>query len=59
MSEGLEEDRQTTPEESEYPDDDYKIVEWIPAAENFPTVGMQKCPLVKREWSKQGESGFP
>jgi branched-chain amino acid transport system substrate-binding protein len=37
-----------TPEESKYPWDYYKVVKRIPAAEAFPTVEMQKCPLVKK-----------
>ena len=37
-----------TPEESKYPWDYYKVVKKIPAAEAFPTVEMQKCPLVKK-----------
>ena len=36
-----------TPEESKYPWDYYKVLKKIPAAEAFPTVAMQKCPLVK------------
>jgi len=37
-----------TPEESKYPWDYYKVVKKIPAADAFPTVEMQKCPLVKK-----------
>ena len=37
-----------TPEESKYPWDYYKIIKRIPAAEAFPSVEMQKCPLVKK-----------
>ena len=37
-----------SPEESKYPWDYYKLVKRIPAAEAFPTVEMQKCPLVKK-----------
>jgi branched-chain amino acid transport system substrate-binding protein len=37
-----------SPEESKYPWDYYKVVKKIPAAEAFPTVEMQKCPLVKK-----------
>jgi branched-chain amino acid transport system substrate-binding protein len=37
-----------SPEESKYPWDYYKMVKKIPAAEAFPTVEMQKCPLVKK-----------
>jgi branched-chain amino acid transport system substrate-binding protein len=36
------------PEESKYPWDYYKVAKKIPAAEAFPTVEMQKCPLVKK-----------
>jgi len=36
------------PEESKYPWDYYKVLKKIPAAEAFPTVEMQKCPLVKK-----------
>ncbi len=38
-----------TPEESKYPWDYYKVVKKIPAAEAFPTVEMQKCPLVVKK----------
>jgi branched-chain amino acid transport system substrate-binding protein len=34
-----------TPQESKYPWDYYKIVKTIPAAEAFPSVEQQKCPL--------------
>ncbi len=34
------------PEESKYPWDYYKVLKKIPAADAFPTVEMQKCPLV-------------
>jgi branched-chain amino acid transport system substrate-binding protein len=34
-----------SPQESRYPWDYYKVVKRIPAAEAFPTVEMQKCPL--------------
>jgi branched-chain amino acid transport system substrate-binding protein len=37
-----------SPEESKYPWDYYKIVKRIPAAEAFPSVEAQKCPLVKK-----------
>jgi len=37
-----------TPAESKYPWDYYKVVKRIPAAQAFPTVEMQKCPLVKK-----------
>jgi branched-chain amino acid transport system substrate-binding protein len=37
-----------TPEESKHPWDYYKIVKTIPAAEAFPTVEAQACPLVKK-----------
>ncbi len=40
--------RVKTPAESKGPWDYYAIVKTIPAAEAFPTVEMQKCPLVKR-----------
>jgi branched-chain amino acid transport system substrate-binding protein len=40
--------RVKTPGESKYPWDYYTIVKTIPAAEAFPTVEMQKCPLVKK-----------
>jgi branched-chain amino acid transport system substrate-binding protein len=36
------------PEESKYPWDYYAIAKRIPAAEAFPSVEMQKCPLVKK-----------
>jgi branched-chain amino acid transport system substrate-binding protein len=36
-----------TPAESKQPWDYYKILKTIPAAEAFPTVEAQKCPLVK------------
>jgi branched-chain amino acid transport system substrate-binding protein len=39
--------RVKSPQESKYPWDYYTIVKTIPAAEAFPTVEMQKCPLVK------------
>jgi len=39
--------RVKTPEESKGPWDYYTITKTIPAAEAFPTVEMQKCPLVK------------
>jgi branched-chain amino acid transport system substrate-binding protein len=39
--------RVKSPEESKYPWDYYTIAKTIPAAEAFPTVEMQKCPLVK------------
>jgi branched-chain amino acid transport system substrate-binding protein len=38
-----------SPEESKYPWDYYKVVKKIPAAEAFPTVEMQKCPLVGKK----------
>jgi branched-chain amino acid transport system substrate-binding protein len=37
-----------TPEESKHPWDYYKIVKTIPAAEAFPSVEAQSCPLVKK-----------
>ncbi len=37
-----------SPGESKYPWDYYKIVKRIPAAEAFPTVEQQACPLVKK-----------
>jgi branched-chain amino acid transport system substrate-binding protein len=37
-----------TPEESKHPWDYYKIIKRIPAAEAFPSVEAQKCPLVKK-----------
>jgi branched-chain amino acid transport system substrate-binding protein len=37
-----------TPEESKQPWDYYKVLKTIPAAEAFPTVEQQKCPLVKK-----------
>jgi branched-chain amino acid transport system substrate-binding protein len=40
--------RVKTPAESKYPWDYYTIAKTIPAAEAFPTVEMQKCPLVKK-----------
>jgi len=40
--------RVKAPEESKYPWDYYTIVKRIPAAEAFPSVEMQKCPLVKK-----------
>jgi branched-chain amino acid transport system substrate-binding protein len=36
-----------TPKESRYPWDYYKVLKDIPAAQAFPTVEQQKCPLVK------------
>jgi branched-chain amino acid transport system substrate-binding protein len=36
------------PAESKYPWDYYKIVKTIPAAQAFPTVEAQACPLVKK-----------
>ncbi len=36
------------PEESKYPWDYYKIVKTIPAAQAFPSVEQQACPLVKK-----------
>ena len=36
------------PEESKYAWDYYKIVKTIPAAEAFPSVEAQACPLVKK-----------
>jgi branched-chain amino acid transport system substrate-binding protein len=39
--------RVKTPAESKYPWDYYTIAKTIPAAEAFPSVEMQKCPLVK------------
>jgi branched-chain amino acid transport system substrate-binding protein len=40
--------RVKSPAESKYPWDYYTIVKTIPAAEAFPTVEMQKCPLAKK-----------
>jgi len=40
--------RVKTPAESKYPWDYYAIVKTIPAAEAFPSVEAQKCPLVKK-----------
>ena len=40
--------RVKAPEESRYPWDYYVIAKRIPAAEAFPSVEMQKCPLVKK-----------
>jgi branched-chain amino acid transport system substrate-binding protein len=40
--------RVKSPEESKYPWDYYVIAKRIPAAEAFPSVEMQKCPLVKK-----------
>ena len=37
-----------SPQESKYPWDYYKIVKRIPAAEAFPSVEAQACPLVKK-----------
>jgi branched-chain amino acid transport system substrate-binding protein len=37
-----------SPEESKKPWDYYKVLKTIPAAEAFPTVEQQKCPLVKK-----------
>jgi branched-chain amino acid transport system substrate-binding protein len=37
-----------TPAESKYPWDYYKVVKRIPAAEAFPSVELQACPLVKK-----------
>ncbi|TMA26637.1 MAG: ABC transporter substrate-binding protein [Deltaproteobacteria bacterium] len=37
-----------SPEESKHPWDYYKILKTIPAAEAFPTVEQQNCPLVKK-----------
>ncbi len=36
-----------TPAESKHPWDYYKVLKTIPAAQAFPTVEQQKCPLVK------------
>ncbi len=36
------------PQESKYPWDYYQIVKEIPAAQAFPSVEAQKCPLVKK-----------
>ena len=38
-----------TPEESKYPWDYYKIVKTIPAAEAFPSVEAQACPLAAKK----------
>ncbi len=40
--------RVKTPQESKAPWDYYQIVKTIPAAEAFPSVEAQKCPLVKK-----------
>jgi branched-chain amino acid transport system substrate-binding protein len=40
--------RVKSPQESKYPWDYYQIVKTIPAEEAFPSVEMQKCPLVKK-----------
>ena len=40
--------RVKAPNQSKYPWDYYEIVKTIPAAEAFPTVEQQACPLVKR-----------
>jgi branched-chain amino acid transport system substrate-binding protein len=40
--------RVKTPQESKYPWDYYQIVKTIPAAEAFPSVEAQACPLVKK-----------
>jgi len=40
--------RVKTPQESKYPWDYYQIVKTIPAAEAFPTVEQQACPLLKK-----------
>jgi branched-chain amino acid transport system substrate-binding protein len=40
--------RVKSPAESKYPWDYYTIVKTIPAAEAFPSVEAQKCPLVKK-----------
>ncbi len=40
--------RVKAPNQSKYPWDYYEIVKTIPAAEAFPSVEMQKCPLVKK-----------
>lgn len=40
--------RVKTPQQSKYPWDYYEIVKAIPAAEAFPTVEQQACPLVKK-----------
>jgi branched-chain amino acid transport system substrate-binding protein len=37
-----------SPAESKYPWDYYKVVKQIPAAQAFPTVEQQACPLVKK-----------
>ena len=36
-----------TPAESKYPWDYYKVLKTIPAAQAFPTIEQQKCPLAK------------
>jgi branched-chain amino acid transport system substrate-binding protein len=38
-----------TPAESKAPWDYYKIMKKIPAAEAFPSVEAQKCPLVAKK----------
>ena len=37
-----------SPEESKVPWDYYKVLKTIPAAQAFPSVEQQKCPLVKK-----------
>jgi branched-chain amino acid transport system substrate-binding protein len=37
------------PAESKYPWDYYKIIKRIPAAEAFPSVEAQKCPLAAKK----------
>jgi branched-chain amino acid transport system substrate-binding protein len=41
--------RVKSPQESKYPWDYYTIVKTIPAAEAFPSVEAQKCPLVAKK----------
>jgi branched-chain amino acid transport system substrate-binding protein len=41
--------RVKTPAESKYPWDYYTIVKAIPAAEAFPSVEAQKCPLAVKK----------
>src|SRR5512145_575082 len=41
--------RVKAPNESKYPWDYYQVVKTIPAAEAFPTIEQQACPLVKKK----------
>jgi branched-chain amino acid transport system substrate-binding protein len=38
-----------SPQESKGPWDYYKVLRTIPAAEAFPTVEQQKCPLLAKK----------